>query len=93
MPIGDEHFYGLVADELESERDKGTWTKALAQNDFNEDKARATYVELRVEQLKAEAAEPARRKAEEKADTRKQSLWLLSVVALAALFIIVIGNC
>jgi len=93
MPIGDEHFYGLVADELESERDKGTWTKALAQNDFNEDKARATYVELRVEQLKAEAAE-------EKADKRKESLRNrllrnLPMFALVALLLIVIAiaNC
>ncbi len=57
MTTGDEHFYAQVGDELEAEqRDKGTWTKALAQSDFDENKARAAYVEMRVEQLKAEAA-------------------------------------
>ena len=39
MTTGDEHFYALVADELETEQlDKGAWTKALAQTGFDKDR-------------------------------------------------------
>ncbi|MFC2085685.1 hypothetical protein ACFLRO_00575 [Bacteroidota bacterium] len=70
MQIGDEHFYALVADELESEQlDKGTWTKAIAKNGFDKDRARATYVELRVEQLKKEA-----KRKEEEAKRKKDKI-------------------
>ena len=74
MTIGDEHFYAQVDDELEAEqRDKGTWTKALAQSDFDENKARAAYVEMRVEQLKAEARMRAV-EVEREAKRRRESL-------------------
>ena len=55
MPTGDEHFYALVADEVETDQlNEDTWTKALEQNGFDENNARASYVGMRVEQLKAE---------------------------------------
>lgn len=58
MSTGDEHFYELVANELETENlDKGAWTKALAMNDFDKERARADYVQIRVSQLKV-AHEP-----------------------------------
>ncbi len=55
MTPGDEHFYAQVAVELETEQlDQDTWTKALEQNGFDEKKARAAYVMMRVDQLTAE---------------------------------------
>ncbi len=78
MTPGDEHFYAQLGDELEVEqRDKGTWTKALAQSDFDENKARAAYVEMRVEQLKAEArgrAEEVGREAKRRRESLRKSV-------------------
>jgi hypothetical protein len=55
MATGNEHFYAQVADEIETDQlYEDTWTKALEQNGFDENKARASYVGMRVEQLKAE---------------------------------------
>jgi len=65
---GDEHLYAKVADELESgDLDKGIWTKALAENEFDEAKAKADYVETRVSQMKGAIALEAERKAAEQA--------------------------
>lgn len=47
-----EELYALVAAEIEEGRiSKGLWSKALAENDFDEKRARAAYMRLRVRQL------------------------------------------
>ena len=54
----EELLYEFVADELESgDLNKGLWTKALAETNFEKDKAKAVYVKLRVSSLKAEMKE------------------------------------
>lgn len=73
---GDEHLYAQIAEEMESGNlDKGIWTKALAQNEFDDAKAKADYVEVRVAQLKealaVQAEEEATRAAEERAETER----------------------
>lgn len=49
----DESLYTLVAKEASAGRIRpGLWTKALAESDFDERRARALYLRLRVAQLK-----------------------------------------
>ena len=53
----DEAFYGLVVDELESGGPrKGLWAKAMTQSGFEEKKARALYIQMRVKHLKKNAS-------------------------------------
>ena len=49
----DEEVYEIVGREVESgERRTGLWTKALAEAGWDENKAKARYVEYRVAQVK-----------------------------------------
>lgn len=49
----DEQVHGIVASEIASgELVPGLWAKAFAQADGNEQQAKATYIKLRVDQLK-----------------------------------------
>ena len=51
----DELLFEFVGLELErGEINRGLWTKALAETDFDDGKARARYVKLRVESLRKE---------------------------------------
>jgi hypothetical protein len=83
---GDEHLYAKVAEELESgTMDKGIWTKALSQNEFDEAKAKADYVEIRVAQMKEALAEQEREEAAEAAalEEREQEAREEAVAAAA----------
>lgn len=51
----DELLYEYVASELKNSLLKeGLWTKSLADNDWNESRAKAQYVNMRIAQLKEE---------------------------------------
>ena len=51
----DEDFYDIAVNELKSGQfSEVLWSKALAKSEFNETKAKGTYVDLRVEQLKTD---------------------------------------
>lgn len=53
----DEEIYEIVGREVESgERRTGLWTKALAEAGWDENAAKARYVEYRVAQVKEEVA-------------------------------------
>ncbi len=56
MPMGnDELVYEFVADELAARVVKqGLWTKALADTDWDESKAKASYVRIRFAQIQDE---------------------------------------
>lgn len=50
--MDDEKYYQVVADELRDNRIKDAlWTKAIAKSQGDENKTKATYIQLRVEQL------------------------------------------
>lgn len=54
--ISDEQYYEAVARELsQGGMRPGLWTKALASCEYDEQRAKARYIQLRVESLKAEA--------------------------------------
>jgi hypothetical protein len=54
----EELLYEFVATELEEGTlSKGLWTKALAETDFDDSRARALYVKMRVASLNAELRE------------------------------------
>lgn len=43
--VDDAHWYGVAAKEIESgQLREGLWAKALAESDFDENKARGIYV-------------------------------------------------
>lgn len=51
----DELLYEFVANELANSMVKqGLWTKALSESDWNESKAKASYVRMRIAQLREE---------------------------------------
>ena len=51
----DEELYDLAINEIKSgSYSEALWSKALAKSDFDNSKAKGMYVELRVEQLKAQ---------------------------------------
>ena len=53
----DEHLYDYAVGELKSGQfSESLWSKALAKSDFDEKKAKGKYVDLRVEQIKANMA-------------------------------------
>lgn len=53
--MDDEKYYQVVADELRDNRIKDAlWTKAIAKSQGDENKTKATYIQLRVEQLMQE---------------------------------------
>jgi len=68
--IDDEVFYAEVAGELERDRRKGLWTKALVDAGGDEGATRLVYIELRKEQLMAPAR--AKEKARRAAATAKE---------------------
>jgi hypothetical protein len=54
----DELLYEFVANELANSLVKqGLWTKALSESDWNEAKAKASYVRMRIVQLRDELKE------------------------------------
>jgi len=54
--LAEEHLYELAAEEIAANNIRpGLYAKALAETDGNEDAARARYIKLRVETMKAEA--------------------------------------
>ena len=54
--LAEEHVYELAAEEIAANNIRhGLYAKALAETDGNEDAARARYIKLRVETMKAEA--------------------------------------
>jgi hypothetical protein len=56
-PLSDEKAYEIVADELSHNKiEQGLWTKALADCDFDENRAKAVYVKSRVAALHQSAA-------------------------------------
>ena len=53
--LAEEHLYELAAEELAANNIRpGLYAKALAETDGNEDAARARYIKLRVDTMKAE---------------------------------------
>jgi len=53
--FSEEALYAAVLKEMESGiRKDGLWAKALAKSEFNHDKAKALYIELRVQSVKDE---------------------------------------
>lgn len=57
----DEHYYARAAEEIAGgEVRPGLWAKALAETDYDEPRARARYLKLRVRAMKVEVAEAAR---------------------------------
>ena len=53
----EEQYYEAVAKELERGiRKTGLWTKAFAKTEGNEEKAKALYIEYRIQSIKDEAA-------------------------------------
>lgn len=53
--MNDEKYYKVVADELRENRiNDALWTKAIAKSQGDENKTKATYIQLRVEQLMLE---------------------------------------
>jgi hypothetical protein len=53
--MDDEKFYQTVAEELRDNRiNDALWTKAIAKSQGDENKTKATYIQLRVEQLMQE---------------------------------------
>lgn len=56
LKLAEEHLYELAAEEIAGNNIRpGLYAKALAETDGNEDAARARYIKLRVETMKAEA--------------------------------------
>jgi hypothetical protein len=54
----DESIYEFIASELAQKQVKqGLWTKALADSEWDEAKAKASYVRMRYEQIKEQIAE------------------------------------
>ena len=52
-----EAIYNEIAIEIENgKQNKGLWTQALEKSEFNEDKARATYLKLRYQSIIDERA-------------------------------------
>lgn len=61
MAIRDEEFYSAVAQELASGQvHQGIWAKALSDSDYDENKAKARYIKLRVRSIKNDLAEQRR---------------------------------
>jgi hypothetical protein len=55
--MDDEHLYELVSEEMaEGDIKQGMWTKAFANSMGDENKAKAIYIRMRVEQLAREEA-------------------------------------
>ncbi len=53
--MDDEKYYQIVADELRGNRiNDALWTKAIAKSQGDENKTKATYIQLRVEQIMQE---------------------------------------
>ncbi len=53
--MNDEKYFQIVAEELRSNRiNDALWTKAIAKSQGDENKTKATYINLRVEQLMQE---------------------------------------
>jgi Flp pilus assembly protein TadB len=51
-PMDDEKYYQTVAEELRANRiNDALWTKAIAKSQGDENKTKAMYIQLRVEQL------------------------------------------
>lgn len=54
----DEHLYAMVSDELaRGHVRQGLWAKALAENSFDQNRAKATYLQMAVSALKEESRE------------------------------------
>ena len=79
--VGDDKFYDAVARELQEESIvPGLWTKAFAEMDGDDAKARALYIRYRVQQLATEAArqqEMAARQHESVDQKRKREIALI----------------
>jgi len=76
--MNDEPFYDVVATEIQQGLKPGLWTKAFADANGDQTKARVIYIRQRVAQLKFEAVEAARsrqeaeRRAKEQQQAREQ---------------------
>ena len=54
--LAEEHLYELAAEEIAANNIRpGLWAKAIAEADGDDAKAKARYIKLRVETMKAEA--------------------------------------
>ena len=54
--LAEEHLYELAAEEIAANNIRpGLWAKAIAESDGDDAKAKARYIKLRVEAMKAEA--------------------------------------
>ena len=54
--LAEEHLYELAAEEIGANNIRpGLWAKAIAEADGDDAKAKARYIKLRVETMKAEA--------------------------------------
>jgi hypothetical protein len=69
--IQDELIYEFIAAELSQQKVKqGLWTKALSDAEWNEAKAKSSYVRMRYEQIKSEIQDKLRQLQEEKSPDR-----------------------
>ena len=87
----EETLYECVANELSNgEKKAGLWAQALAETDYDEKKAKAKYITLRVQSLKDELLfDGLRRELEDQSETaekkeleealRKADAWLRNV--------------
>lgn len=54
--LAEEHLYELAAEEIANNQIRpGLWAKAIAESDGDDAKAKARYIKLRVETMKAES--------------------------------------
>ena len=54
--LAEEHLYELAAEEIAANNIRpGLWAQAIAESDGDDAKAKARYIKLRVETMKAEA--------------------------------------
>ena len=70
----EEDIYAKVSREFSENKKEGLWTKALIQNDGDENKAKITYMKLRVNQLKNELAKFKLRNKEVEAKQKEEDL-------------------
>ena len=83
----DEHIYEGVAQELASSPRQGLLIKCMAKCGGDENKGKAMYIEVRVDEIKREAKEASDKQAEQK----KKSLYGTQKGALSDGFAICLG--
>lgn len=86
---GNSKFYDQVARELQSGPPiPGLWTRAFAETNGNDAKARALYIKFRVQQLQVEAQAQAKREKFERREAERAALPNLSGPVKFAIFLL-----